>query len=103
MNKVEELSVALVKVYKVITKLSRQVPPSHRGDVHKTEFFRHAIPQYDWAHEPLSRVLCTTFRFKFSMGKPRLHFNYIRSLNWPSLKENVASSSSLQKVKEIDF
>eukprot|EP00171_Calliarthron_tuberculosum_P003182 IDg3182t1 len=47
---------SLEKVYKLITKLSPQVPMSHRSEAHKIEFLRNATVGYPWATEPLSRV-----------------------------------------------
>lgn len=46
----------LDKVYKLILKLSRQVPNSHRGGEHRIEFLRHAVIGYEWSREPLSCV-----------------------------------------------
>eukprot|EP00171_Calliarthron_tuberculosum_P023645 IDg23645t1 len=51
----DELS-ALEKVYKLITKLSPQVPQSHRGEAHKIEFLRNSTVGFAWATEPLSRI-----------------------------------------------
>lgn len=51
-----EVLVAFSKVYKLFIKLSREVPPSHRGDVHRIELLRNALIGYRWTHGPLSRV-----------------------------------------------
>lgn len=45
---------SLEKVYKLITKLSPQVPTSHGDEAHKIEFLRNATVGYSWATEPLS-------------------------------------------------
>lgn len=55
-NKEEEEMSAMAKVYKMITKLSRQVPTSDRGDAQKIEFLNNATAGSSWSHEPLSRV-----------------------------------------------
>eukprot|EP00171_Calliarthron_tuberculosum_P022660 IDg22660t1 len=47
---------ALERVYKLITKLSPQVPMSHRSEAHKIEFLRNSTVGTPWATEPLSRV-----------------------------------------------
>lgn len=40
MKQGNETSAPLAKLYNLITNLSRQVPASHRGDVHKIEYLR---------------------------------------------------------------
>lgn len=64
-----EISSALAKVYKLILKLSRQVPASHRGDAHKMEFLRGAVIGYSWSHEPLSRVATHGLSFQQLYGE----------------------------------
>lgn len=70
-----ELSSALEKTYKVITKLSPQVPQSHRGEAHKVEFLRKAVVGYEWATEPLSRIAThkLTFQNLYSELESALH------------------------------
>lgn len=52
----EDVAMALDKVYKLILKLSRQVPTSHSGDAHRIEFLHRPVIRYEWSREPLSRV-----------------------------------------------
>lgn len=59
-----EISIALSNVYKTILKLSRQCPPSHRGDAHRIEFLRQAVVGFSWSHEPLSRVPTQNLSFQ---------------------------------------
>lgn len=60
---------ALEKVYKLILKLSRQVPASHRGDAHRIEFLRSAVIGYNWYREPLSRVATNDLSFQQLYGE----------------------------------
>ena len=62
-------SAALSKIYKVITKLSRQGPVSHRGDAHKVEFLRNAAVESSWSHETLSRVATHSLTFQQLYGE----------------------------------
>lgn len=41
-----EVSAGLSKAYKLIQKLSRQVPQSHREDAHRIELLRKAVLSY---------------------------------------------------------
>ena len=59
---------ALAKVYKIITKLSAQVPPSHWGNAHKIEFLRNAVVGCEWAAEPLSRIATHNLSFQQLYG-----------------------------------
>lgn len=47
---------AIVKVYKLINKFSRQVPDSHHGDSHKVEFLHSETVDSYSSNEPSSRV-----------------------------------------------
>lgn len=40
------VSVGLLKVYELILKLFRQVPPSHRRDAHRSECLQKTVPSY---------------------------------------------------------
>lgn len=53
----KDTKAVLEKVSKVITKLSRKAPISHRGDTHKVGFLSSAVALCSWAIEPLSRVV----------------------------------------------
>lgn len=64
-----ETSSASAKVYKLINKLSRQVPALHRGDAHKIEFLRNAAVGYSWSREPLSRVATHHISFQMLYGE----------------------------------
>lgn len=62
-------SSALSKVYKDIQKLSRQVPPSNRGDAHRVEYLRRAILGQNWARESLTRVVTNALTFQQLYGE----------------------------------
>ena len=64
----DELS-ALEKVYRLIIKLSPQVPQSHKGDAHKIEFLRNATVGANWATEPLSRIATHGLSFQDVYGE----------------------------------
>lgn len=64
-----DAATALAKVYKLILKLSRQVPASHRGDAHRIEFLRRAVIGYNWSREPLSRVATNDLSFQELYGE----------------------------------
>lgn len=91
------MSVALAKVYKLITKLSRQVPASYRGDAHKIEFLRNAAVGYPWSQEPLSRVATHGLSFQMLYGylEPALQL-----YNEAKLAIAPDSASSLSPMKE---
>lgn len=59
-----EMSAALARVYKTILKMSRQGPPSHRGDAHRIEFLRRSVVEYIWFLEPLQRVASQNLSFQ---------------------------------------
>lgn len=54
-NEKNDAAMALAKVYKLIFKLPRQVPPSHRGYTHRIELLRKEAIGQDWSSEPLYR------------------------------------------------
>lgn len=56
LNEGKNIDVSLAKVYRMITRMSRRCPKSHRGDAHKLEFLRNAVVGYAWSLEPLSRM-----------------------------------------------
>ena len=60
---------APAKLYKIITKLSLQVPPSHRGNAHKIQFLRNAVVGCEWATEPLSRIATHNLSFQQLYGE----------------------------------
>lgn len=62
-NKVDS-ALDLAKVFKLILKLSTQVPASPRGDTHRIEFLRRAVIGYDWSREPLSRFATDGITFQ---------------------------------------
>lgn len=62
-------SKALEKVYKLITKLSPQVPQSHRGPAHKVEFLCNETVGLSWATEPLSRIATHSLYFQQIYGE----------------------------------
>lgn len=59
-----EIPAALAKVYKRILAMSRQVPQSHRGDPHKTEFLCKAIIGHPWARGPLGCIATARLTFQ---------------------------------------
>lgn len=65
----EDRSKALEKVYRLILKLSRQVPLSHRGDAHRTEFLRKAVIGYGWSREQLSSIATNGLTFQNLYGE----------------------------------
>ena len=89
-KKGDELSVALAKVYKLITKRSRHVHPSHRGHAYKIAFLRHATMQYDWAHEPLSRVATHNLSFQMLYGEPKAGLELHKESKLAISRENFA-------------
>ena len=55
---------ALAEAYKIITKLSPQVPTSHTGNAHKDELLRNAVVGCEWATVPLSRIATYNLSFQ---------------------------------------
>ena len=51
-----ETSASPSQIYRIIIKFSRKALKSYQGDFHKVEFFRNAVFDYPWSHEPLKRV-----------------------------------------------
>lgn len=60
---------ALSKVYKVILKISRQVPATHRGDAHRAELLRRVVIGQTWVREPLSRMATNGLSFQELYGE----------------------------------
>lgn len=64
-----EVSATLPQVNNLITKISRQIPASHRGDSHKIDFLRKATVEHTCSHEPLSRISKQNPSFKMLYGE----------------------------------
>lgn len=60
---------ALAATYRLIMKMSPQVPISHRSDHHKVDWLRCAVVGYHWATEPLSRVATLGLTFQQLYGE----------------------------------
>lgn len=102
-KKGDEVSVALAKVYKLITKLSRQVPASHRGDAHKIEFLRNAAVGYSWSHEPLSRVATHGLSFQILYGELEAALQLDKEAKLAIARDSASSLSPRQEEVEIRY
>lgn len=101
-KKGDEKSAALAKVYRLITKLSRQVPASHRGDAHKIEFLRNATVGYTWSHEPLSRVATHGLSFQMLYGELEAALQLDKEAK-VAIARDSASSAKYAAVDEVDI
>ncbi|GAB0489865.1 hypothetical protein MMPV_001091 [Pyropia vietnamensis] len=72
-----DVTAALEKTYKTISKLAPQVPRSHHGESYKVEFLRNAVVGNSWATEPLSRIAthCLTFQQLYGELEAALHLH----------------------------
>eukprot|EP00171_Calliarthron_tuberculosum_P018940 IDg18940t1 len=86
----DELS-ALEKVYKLITKLSPQVPQSHRGEAHKIEFLRNSTVGFSWATEPLSRISTHGLSFQQLYGELEAALHLEREARVAVLRDKASS------------
>lgn len=89
----DELS-ALEKVYKIVTKLSTQVPPAYRGETHKIEFLRNATVGYEWATQPLSRVATHNLSFQQLYGELEFQLHLAREAKIANVRDKVNGRSS---------
>ncbi|GAB0493527.1 hypothetical protein MMPV_004811 [Pyropia vietnamensis] len=64
-----DVTAALEKTYKTISKLAPQVPRSHHGESYKVEFLRNAVVGNSWATEPLSRIATHRLTFQQLYGE----------------------------------
>lgn len=96
----DEISVALMKVYKAILKLSRQVPVSHRGDAHRIEFLRRSVVGYNWSHEPLSRVATHNLSFQQVYGELEAALQLDKEARIALLRDK-ASNANKQRNDDI--
>lgn len=84
-----KITTALEKVYKVITKVSRQTPKAHRGDAHKVEFLSSAVAGYDWATEPLGRVATKRLTFQQLYGEIESQLELSKEAEVAKLKDET--------------
>ena len=85
---------ALTKVYKVITRLSPQVPDSHRGDAHKIKFLRSAVIGSEWATEPLSRIVTHGLTFQQLYGELEATHQIYNDAKFAILRDKASSSKT---------
>lgn len=85
---------ALEKVYKIVTKLSSQVPPAYRGETHKIEFLRNATVGYDWATQPLSRVATHNLSFQQLYGELEFQLHLAREAKLAIVRDKISRPSS---------
>ena len=86
---------ALSKIYKVITKLSRQGPTSHRGDAHKVGFLRNAVVGSGWSHEPLSRVATHGISFQQIYGELEAALQLQKEAKQAMLRDSATKNKAL--------
>lgn len=68
-NSTIDAAAVISKLYKVIFKLSRQVPISYDGDSHRLAFLRREFLGHPWAIGPLSRAITHTLSFQALYGE----------------------------------
>lgn len=90
---------ALEKVYKVITKLSAQVPISHRGETHRIEFLRNATVGYDWATQPLRRVATHSLTFQKLYGELEFQLHLSREAKLANIRDKITRGSSSNETE----
>jgi len=88
------LTAALEKAYKLITKLAPQVPCSHRGDAHKMEFLRNATIGNSLATEPLSRIATHQLSFQVLYGDLEAPLQLENESKRANLHDNASIRSS---------
>ena len=91
-----EVSEALRKVYKAITKLGPQVPQSHRGEAHRVELLRTAVIGYDWDVEPLSRTATHRLSFQQLYGELESALHLSKESESARLRDQVAGFASVK-------
>lgn len=93
-----EIYTAISNVYTTILKLSRQCPPSNRGNAHCIEFLRQAVVGFSWSHEPLSQVPTQNLSFQQLYSELETSKNYTRNQNQSSLGNELPELSSLKMI-----
>ncbi len=101
----EELdeSSSLEKVYKLIMKLSAQVPQSLRGNVHKIEFLINATVRCTWATEPLSRIATHWLTFQQLYGEIEAALHLEKEAKLAVMRDNVGPSRRLKGESESNI
>ena len=85
---------ALAKVYKIIIKLSPQVPISQRGNAHRIEFLRNAVVGYVWATEPLSRIASQGLSFQQLYGELEAALQLSKEAKIAAMRDRMESRRS---------
>ena len=99
-NNLDELE-ALERVYKTITKLSPQVPASHRSEAHKIEFLRNSVIGQPWATEPLSRIATHELSFQQLYGELEAALHLSREAKLANLRDRVICTTSKPADEDI--
>lgn len=92
---------ALEKVYKLVTKLARQVPQAFREDSHRVDFLRKSVVGYDWATEPLSRITTDKLNFQQLYGELESDLNLHREARLATLHDSVSKKLKKANAKEL--
>jgi len=96
-----EISAALEKTYKVITKLAPQVPRSHQGEAHKVEFLRKAVIGYPWATEPLSRIATHDLTFQMLYGELESALHLEKESQLARIRDKVSTTRVKEEVPGV--
>lgn len=96
-----DTAAALAIVYKRILSMSRQVPPSHRGDAHKIEFLRAAVIGNDWATEPLSRIATNNLSFQSLYAELEIAVQLNRESKAAMARDNANDNSKTTSSPHI--
>lgn len=100
-----DVPAALEKVYNLITKLSRQVPASHRSEHHKVELLRNATVGYKRLMTPLSRIAVHDLSFQMLYGEQEASLQLHKDTELAEIR-NCASTVNIFQDNEtlgIDY
>lgn len=85
-----DVTAALEKTYKTISKLAPQVPRSHHGESYKVEFLRNAVVGNAWATEPLSRIATHRLTFQQLYGELEAALHLHNEARMAVMRDEVA-------------
>lgn len=85
---------SLPKVYKTITKHSRQVFLPHRGAAHEIEYLRNAFIGYEWSTEPFSRIATRNLSFEYLFGDLEAPYQLKKEEKLANIRDNINFNKS---------
>lgn len=96
-----ETPAALEKLYKMVTKLARQLQKAFLGGAHRVEFLRKSVVCYDWPTEPLSRIATHKLNFQQLYGELESALNLHREARLATVLDSVTKKLKKANKREL--